>query len=106
MLMNLVKRIVRVIIHIELMYIAFVPFDWTRELSPVCFCSVHNSMSFCVPELLFCVYITPRYTTLECNDHVVMVRVSMKNAKRFTLKNYKDFPPFNSTFIFRTICYK
>jgi hypothetical protein len=37
MLMNLVKRIVRVIIHIELMYIAFVPFDWTRELSPVCF---------------------------------------------------------------------
>ena len=49
--------------------------------SPVCVWSVHNSMNFCVPELHFCIYITPRYTTLECNGHVVMVKVSMKNDK-------------------------
>ena len=41
------------IILIELMYIVFVPFDWTRTLAPVCFWSVHNSMNFCVSELLF-----------------------------------------------------
>ena len=46
--------------------------------------------------LLFCVYITPQYTTLECNGHMVMVRVSMTNdrivliGKRFTLKNYSE----------------
>jgi len=37
--------------------------------------------------------ITLRYTILEYNGHVVMVRVSMKNdkrGKRFTLKNYKN----------------
>jgi len=34
------------IILIELMYIVFVPFDWTRALSPVCFGFVHNSMNF------------------------------------------------------------
>jgi hypothetical protein len=53
-------------------------------------------MNFCVPELLFCVanvnnmaaadrklkiYITPQYTTLECNSYVVIVSVSMKNDK-------------------------
>ena len=41
------------IILIELIYIIFVPFDWTRALSPVCFWSIHNSMNFCMPELLF-----------------------------------------------------
>ena len=62
------------------MYIVFVPFDWTRALSPICFWSIHNSMNFYEPELLL-VYITPRYTILECNGHVVMVRISMKNDK-------------------------
>jgi hypothetical protein len=38
------------IILIELMYIVFVPFDWTRALSPVCFGFVHNSTIF------FCVF--------------------------------------------------
>jgi hypothetical protein len=33
------------IILIELMYIVFVSFDWTRALSPVCFGFVHNSMN-------------------------------------------------------------
>jgi len=28
------------------MYIVFVPFDWTRVVSPVCFEFVHNSMNF------------------------------------------------------------
>ena len=34
------------IILIELMYIDFVRFDWTRALSPVCFGFVYNSMNF------------------------------------------------------------
>ena len=36
------------IILIELMYMVFVNFDWTRALSPVCFWFVHSSMNFCV----------------------------------------------------------
>ena len=36
------------IILIELMYIVFVPFDWTRALSLVCYWFVRNSMNFCV----------------------------------------------------------
>jgi len=40
-------------ILIELMYTVFIPFDWTRALSPVWTLSVHNSMNFCVPELFF-----------------------------------------------------
>ena len=43
---------------IELMYIVFVPFDWIRSLYPNCFCSVHNSINFRAPELLF-VYTQP-----------------------------------------------
>ena len=55
--------------------------NWTKALPPVCFWYVHNSMNFCMPELFFVLYITPRYTTLEYSGHVVMVRVSMKNDK-------------------------
>ena len=36
------------IILVELMYIVFVPFDWTRALSRVCFWFVHNFMNFYV----------------------------------------------------------
>jgi hypothetical protein len=36
------------LIVIALMYIVFVPFDWTRALSPVCFWFVHNSMNFSI----------------------------------------------------------
>ena len=35
------------IILIELMYSVFVPFDWPRVLSPVCFLFAHTSMNFC-----------------------------------------------------------
>ena len=35
------------------MYIVFMPFDWTRALSPVCLLSFHNLMNFCMPKLLF-----------------------------------------------------
>ena len=48
-------------------------------------------MNFSVLELSFCVYIDPRYTSLECSSHLVMVRVSMKNyPNKITLKNYQD----------------
>jgi len=36
-------------VHLYNSYIVFVPLDWTRTLSPVCFWSVHNSMNFCMP---------------------------------------------------------
>jgi len=35
-----------IIILIELMYIVFVPFDWTRALLSVCFRFAHHSMNF------------------------------------------------------------
>ena len=39
---------------IELMYIMFVSFDWTRELSPIWFWTV-QTLNFSVPEILLCV---------------------------------------------------
>ena len=66
------------------MHVVFVPFDWTRALSPVCFWSVHNSMNFCMPELHL--FIT---TTLECSGDVVIIRVSMKNDKTGKVSHWR-----------------
>ena len=50
-------------ILIELMYIVFVPFDWTWALSPVC-------LFFCVPELLIYVLVwtAGNYNSVRLNN--------------------------------------
>ena len=89
------------IILIELMYIVFVNFDWTRALSPVCFWFVHNSMNFCVfdPFLSRWTFLhnqhkqygdrwreTIRYCPIE-NKHKISLII--KIWKRLKFKNYK-----------------
>jgi len=71
------------IILIELMYIVFVPFDWTRALSPVCFLSVHNSMNFfCITDALtnFTQIPLDVYSVCDCVGTVYTCMNSRKEA--------------------------
>ena len=82
------------IILIELMYMVFVNFDWTRALSPVCFWFVHSPMNFCVfdPFINRWTVLHNRHkqyggrwreTIRHCSSLIIKI------GKRLKFKNYK-----------------